>query len=70
MIDYMRATSGETDYMVRYPEEISMTIEEEQELIERVEVSDDLFSAAVKKDEKSRIDRTEGGPIYCKKGVF
>ncbi|MCI5740243.1 MAG: GNAT family N-acetyltransferase [Lachnospiraceae bacterium] len=41
MIDYMRATSGETDYMVRYPEEISMTIEEEQELIERVEESED-----------------------------
>ena len=41
MIDYMRATSGETNYMVRYPEEISMTIEEEQELIERVKESED-----------------------------
>lgn len=33
MIEYLRITSGETPFMVRYPEEVKITLEEEKELL-------------------------------------
>jgi len=33
MIEYLKITSGETPYMVRYPEEVKLTLEEEKELL-------------------------------------
>ncbi|WP_313341069.1 GNAT family N-acetyltransferase [Sedimentibacter sp.] len=36
MIDYLKATSGETEFMVRYPEEVTMTIEEEENILKRM----------------------------------
>lgn len=38
MLDYLRTTSGETPFMIRYPEEVTMSaLQEEQMLRERLE---------------------------------
>ena len=34
LLNYLKAVSGETDYMIRYPEEITMTASEEKEFLE------------------------------------
>ena len=36
MIEYMRRTAGETPYLLRYPDEVSYTIEQERELLANV----------------------------------
>lgn len=33
MLDYLRATAGETHFMIRYPEEVTYTLEGEKELL-------------------------------------
>lgn len=33
LIAYLKATSSETEYMIRYPEEVNFTLEEEQEIL-------------------------------------
>lgn len=40
MIDFLRQTSGETDFLVRYPEEVTLTLETECELLQRMLVDD------------------------------
>jgi len=34
LLDYLKATAGETEFLIRYPEEVVMTIEEEEKYIE------------------------------------
>ncbi|MDD6794788.1 MAG: GNAT family N-acetyltransferase [Clostridiaceae bacterium] len=47
MIEYMRMTSGETHFMVRYPEEIKLTEDKEKELIkETLNSNNDMMIAA------------------------
>ena len=36
MITYLRETSGETDFLLRYPDEVQYTLEEEQQILERL----------------------------------
>ncbi|NYB75363.1 GNAT family N-acetyltransferase [Sedimentibacter hydroxybenzoicus DSM 7310] len=36
MIDYLKTTSAETEFMVRYSEEVTMTIEEEGSILKRM----------------------------------
>ena len=36
MIEYMKVTAGETEYLLRYPDEVQFTLEKEQELLSRV----------------------------------
>jgi len=35
VLSHLRRTSGETDYLVRYPEEVTLTVEEEEAFLER-----------------------------------
>lgn len=47
MIDYMKMTSGETHFMVRYPEEVNATIEREKEIIrDFIESDNNIMIAA------------------------
>lgn len=43
MIDYMRVTSEETHFMARYPEEIKLTLEQEEEFIRNMQESEHDF---------------------------
>lgn len=36
MIDYLKTTSGETEFMIRYPEEVNMTVEEEEGILKGI----------------------------------
>ena len=36
MIDYLKLTSAETEYLLRYPDEVSFTIESEKEILGRL----------------------------------
>ncbi len=40
MLDYLYKTSQETDYLVRYPEEAVMSIEQEEDFLNRVNAED------------------------------
>ena len=33
MIEYMKLTAGETEYLLRYPDEVHFTLEKEQEIL-------------------------------------
>ena len=47
MIEYLRMTSGETYFMIRYPEEITMSADKEKEFLKRsLESSTELMIAA------------------------
>lgn len=41
MLDYIRQTAEETHFLIRYPEEISYTLEQERQLIRNILASDD-----------------------------
>lgn len=43
MITYLKTVSGETEYMIRYPEEVTFTVEEEQALLDRILQSEREF---------------------------
>ena len=47
MIEYLKITSKETHFMVRYPEEIKITLEEETEYIKGIASSDSDIMIAV-----------------------
>ena len=51
VLAYLKKTAGETDFLTRYPEEISMTIEEERAFLEgkRMSPKDVMIVAAVDK---------------------
>lgn len=36
MIDYMKQTAGETEYLLRYPDEVNYTLEQEQAVLRRL----------------------------------
>jgi len=36
LLDYVSATSGETDFLLKYPEECTMTLEEEERFIQNI----------------------------------
>ena len=36
MIEYMKVTAGETEWLLRYPDEVSFTLESEQEILGRI----------------------------------
>jgi len=40
VLEYLTQSSGETDFLIRYPEEINYTYESEKELLEQVNASD------------------------------
>lgn len=46
MIDYLRQTSRDTDFMLRYPEEITFTLEKEQALLSNMASSSDSMMIA------------------------
>lgn len=39
LLDYLKATAGETEFLIRYPEEVTMTVEEEEAYIENQRAS-------------------------------
>ncbi len=43
MIEYLKKVSDETEFMVRYPEEVTFTMEEERHLLAQMEVSERDF---------------------------
>ncbi len=52
LIDYMKTTTSETDFLMRYPEEVTITVEEETQYINQVNNSDnDMMMVAVIDDE-------------------
>lgn len=52
MIEYLRMTSGETYFMIRYPEEITMSVEKEKEFLKNIlESKNELMIAAFIGDE-------------------
>lgn len=46
MLDYLKGISAETYFMVRYPDEVTMTLEEEKEFLERHLTSGNSFMLA------------------------
>lgn len=36
MVDYMKITPGETEFLLRYPDEIQLTLEKEKEILARI----------------------------------
>ena len=40
LLDYLKTTAGETEYLIRYPEEVSMTLEDEEKYIENQRASE------------------------------
>ncbi|WP_271808941.1 GNAT family N-acetyltransferase [Clostridium beijerinckii] len=60
LIDYLRKASSETDYMLRYPEEITMTIEDEEKFINDISESnkDVMISAFI-------YDKLVGNSSIC-----
>ena len=36
MIEYMKVTAGETEWLLRYPDEVSFTLESEQDILDRI----------------------------------
>lgn len=50
LIDYMKITAGESDYVLRYPEEVQMTIEQEERFIANIVSSDYDMMAVCKVD--------------------
>lgn len=50
LIDYIKITAGESDYVLRYPEEVQMTIEQEERFIANVVSSDYDMMAVCKVD--------------------
>lgn len=47
MIEYLKMTSGESPFMIRYPEEVTISVEEEVEILEnRLKSESDFFIAA------------------------
>ena len=52
MLDFLKTLSAETIYMIRYPEEVTMTVSEEREILEKF--SSDPKSAMIGLFENSR----------------
>lgn len=52
LIDYLSQTAGETEYVLRYPEEVHMTLEQEERFIGQVVSSDYDMMAVCKVDGK------------------
>lgn len=50
MLDYLREISGETHFMVRYPDEVSMSLEEEKEYLNRQLTSENSFMLLARVD--------------------
>lgn len=52
MIEYLKTTSAETEFMIRYPEEVTMTIEEEENILQKIiDSKNSIMIAAFIKDE-------------------
>ena len=61
MIEYLKITSDETDFMTRYPEEINLTVEEEIKILtEKLNSNDSLMIAAF-----INGDLAGNAAIYC-----
>ena len=43
LLAYLRQTADETDFLLRYPEEITMTVEQEETFIERINQSENNY---------------------------
>ena len=43
LLAYLRRTAEETDFLLRYPEEITMTVEQEETFIERINQSENSY---------------------------
>ena len=43
LLNYLRQTAEETDYVLRYPDEITMTLEQEETFIERINQSENNY---------------------------
>ena len=43
MLAYLRRTAEETDFVLRYPEEVTMTLEQEEAFIERINQSENNY---------------------------
>ncbi len=46
LLAYLKQTSGETDYMLRYPEEITLTTEQEEEFLKTILESEKMIMIA------------------------
>lgn len=40
LLDYLRVTAGETEFVTRYPDEVVMTVEQEEDFFEKTNASD------------------------------
>jgi len=52
LIEYLKLTSSETDYMIRYPEEITMTIVDEEKFLKSIKESDNNIMISAFIDDK------------------
>ena len=43
LLNYLRKTAEETDFVLRYPDEITMTVEQEESFIERINQSENSY---------------------------
>ena len=43
LLNYLRQTAEETDFVLRYPDEITMTVEQEETFIERINQSENSY---------------------------
>ena len=43
LLNYLRKTAEETDFVLRYPDEIAMTVEQEESFIERINQSENSY---------------------------
>ena len=43
MLEFLKQTSGETEFLIRYPEEVTFTLEDEKEILDRYGASETDF---------------------------
>lgn len=67
ILAHMRLTSGETDHMLRYADEIVMPVEDERTLLERIENSPDEIMIAAEMDGKLVANGGFGPVLSCEK---
>jgi len=67
MIEFLKDVSGETEFLLRYPEEYTLTIEQEKSFLENMEKSDDQIMITAFIDEEI-VGNASISPIgYCQK---
>lgn len=67
ILAHMRLTSGETDYMLRYPDEITLPVKDERALLERIAASSNEVMIAAEIDGKLVANAGFSPVLPCEK---